>query len=294
MTGARQTMMSWARVIDSFETLPDIYRNSLQTLTENFEPFPFIVLVPPQAGDWKRKPIERLLCDINNTFYILENADNQVVTTGYRYQDINRLELGNILLYSWFSINGKTIAGNNTISTVEFNEASLRHFEPFLRKMRPAPGIPNPSELIGEKSKLEYLLTENYKYLNFAQQSLVSGEKVIQSLYQSQINQPGLKVLGRTLYHSRSLAHLTILTDREVILIGDAEGISEKKRNKYGGIQCYIPLRSLDSVSVEEEPGDLLRLIFHVSPDEKIAKIFAVSRLQEIDNLKKSIDAVIV
>jgi hypothetical protein len=77
-------------------------------------------------------------------------------------------------------------------------------------------------------------------------------------------------------------------------LIGDAEGISEKKRNKYGGIQCYIPLRSLVSVTVEEEPGGLIRLIFHVSPDEKITKIFAVSRLQEIDNLKKSIDAVIV
>jgi hypothetical protein len=294
MTGARQTMLSWARVIDSVESLPEIYKNSCQTLIENVKPFPFMVLVPPQAGDWKRKPIERLLCDIHNTFYILESTGNQVVTTGYSYQDINRLELGNILLYSWFSINGKTIAGTNTVLTVEFNEASLRHFEPFLRKMRPAPILINPSEMIGEKAKLEYLLTENYKYLNFAQQSLVYGDKVIQSVYQPQINQPGLKVLERTFYHSLSLAHLTILTNREVILIGDAEGISEKKRNKYGGIQCYIPLHSLVSISMEDEPGGYLRLIFHVTPDEKFLKIFDASRMQEIENLKKSIEAVIV
>ena len=252
-----------------------------------------MVLVPPQAGDWKRKLVERLLCEINDTFFILERDGTRIITTGYRYQEINRLELGNILLYSWFSINGRTTAGENKALTVEFNEASLRHLKPFLEKMRPTPVHSDPSELAGEQSKLEYLLIENYKYLNFAQQSLARRGKVVQSVYQPQIKQQGLQVLGRNFSRSLSLAHLTILTDREIILIGDAEGISEKKRNKYGGIQCYIPLRSLVSLSLEEESADLWRLTFHISPDEQITKLFDASRLKKIENLKKAIEALI-
>jgi hypothetical protein len=131
MTGARQTMMSWARVIDSVESLPEIYKKSFQTLTGNTGSFPFTILVPSQPGHWKRKPIERLMCDFNNTLFILERAGSQIVTTGYRFQDINRLELGNILLYSWFSINWRTIAGTNAVLKVEFNKATLRYFESF-------------------------------------------------------------------------------------------------------------------------------------------------------------------
>jgi hypothetical protein len=160
--------------------------------------------------------------------------------------------------------------------------------------MRPTPVINDPSAMIGEQAKFEYLINENYKYMNFARYSLIQGERVILSIYQPQKNHRLVNVLGRNFIRPKSLAHLTILTDREVILIGDAEGISEKKRNKYGGVHCFIPLRSLTSVSLEEEPGGLLRFTFHVFPDEKISKFFDASHLLEIENLKKSIEAVIV
>ena len=288
MTGARQTMTTWARVIDSFEPVPEVFKNSYQTLVERHGAAPYTVLAPAQGSPRNKKSTERLLCDLGDTFYLLERSDAQVITTGYPYQDISSLELGNILLYSWFSINGP--AGAEAALTVEFNEATLRHFEPFFNKMRPAPAALEQSALKGEQAKFNYLSSENYKLMNFARESLVCGEKVIQSVYQPPNRQSVITVLGRHFYRTHFPAHLTILTDREVILLGEAERITENKRSKYGGIQRYLPLRSLVSAVVAQQPNDLLKFTFHVLPDVQVERLFDASHLEEIENLKKAIE----
>ncbi len=290
LSGARQTMMSWAKVIDSFETVPDIYKNSYQTLVGNTDALPYTVLAPAQVSP-RSTSRERLLCEINGTFYLLERQGSQIVTTGYRYPDICSLELGNILLYSWFSISGKTISGAEAALTVEFNEATLRHFEPFFSKMRPAPAAPNPSDLMMEQAKFDYLSMANFKFMNFARESLLCGEKIIQSLYQPKKRQSVVTVLGRSLYRTIFLAHLTILTDQEVILIGDVELVKGNKRSRYGGVRRYLPLSRIVSVTLEDQPNDLVRLTLQVSPDIRVDRLFAASQLQEIEHLKKALEA---
>jgi hypothetical protein len=290
MTGARQTLLSWARVIDSFETVPDIYKNPYQALVGNTGALPYTVLAPAQGAFRGRKSRERLLCEISDMFYVLERAGAEVFTTGYRSRDICSFEVGNILLYSWFSISGRTNAGAEAASTVEFNEATLRHFEPFFCKMRPAPtGLDQPDPEV-EEAKFDYLSTQNFKFMNFARASLAPGERVIQSLYQPRNRQSVIKVLGRNIYRTISPAHLTILTDKEVILIGDVEGIAENKRSRYGGVRRYLPLRSIVSVALQEQPNDLLSFTFNVSPNVQVERLFDAAHLREIDNLKKALE----
>jgi hypothetical protein len=293
MTGARQTMMSWARVIDSFDSVPAIYKNPYQTLVGNTCTLPYTLFAPAQGSPRIKKHIDRLLCTLNDTFYVLELAGEQVITTGYRFQDICSLELGNILLYSWFSISGRTNTGTDAALTVEFNEANLCHFEPFFRKMRPASAVSNQSELKVEQAKFDYLAIDNFKFVNFARESLVCGEKVIQTLYQPQNRKKVISVLGHSFFRTIFLAHLSILTDKEVILIGDAESITENKRSKYGGIWRYLPLRSIVSVALEEQPNDLLSFTFHVFPDIQVKRLFDSSRLREIEALKKALETLL-
>jgi len=290
LTGARQTMMSWARVIDSLEAVPEIFKTPYQALAGTDGAVPYTVLAPAQASARNRKSRERLLCEIGGTFFVLERNGQQVDTTGYRYADIRSLELGNVLLYSWFSFSGRTVDGIEAAASVEFNEATRRHFEPFFNKMRPAPAGSGSPDLKLEQDRFDTLALENFKFMNFARGSLVRGERVIQFLYQPLNRLKTASVLGRGIYLTLTLAHLTILTDKEIILIGDAEGIAEKQRSKYGGVWRYLPLRCLDSISLEDQPRDILRLTFHVSPGIRVERLFEASRRGEIENLKKAVE----
>ena len=283
-------MMSWARVIESYEAVPEIYKNSYLALVENTGVLPYTVLAPALSDPRGIMSKEKLLCEINNVFYALEWVGSQVVTTGFRYQDICSLEQGNILIYSWFSISGNTNNGTDAVLTIKFNEATRRHLEPFFSKMRPAPGSPDQSDLKREQAKFDHLISENFKFMNFARGSLVSGEKVIQSIYQPQKRQNVFTVLGHGFYRIIFQAHLTVLTDKEVILIGDVEGMADKLKRKYGGVHCFIPLRSLTSVALEEQPNNLLRFTFIVSSGERVERLFDASHMQELINLKKALE----
>jgi hypothetical protein len=290
LTAARQTMMSWARLIDSIQDIPEIYKISYQTLVETTGVVPYTVLAPSQSNPWNSKSIEQLLCEIGDTFYVLQLAGTQVITTGFSYHDICSLEVGNILLFSWFSIHGRTIAGTDGVVKVEFNEATLRHFEPFFSKMRPRSPHPDQGDLKTERAKFDYLIQENFKLMNFARQALVKGESVIQAVYQPGTRQSIMNMLGQKFFRPISLAHLVILTDQEVILLGDVEKVTEKKRSKYGGVNRFLPLRSIVSVELAKRPHDLLELTFNLSPGIRVKKLFDPALLQEVENLKNALE----
>jgi hypothetical protein len=94
--------------------------------------------------------------------------------------------------------------------------------------------------------------------MNFAKHSLLAGERVIYSILQPEIRKTMLTVPGRTLYKTVSPTHMSILTDRELILI--REDAVRRKEDRYGGIWDYIPLSKIVSLSVSENADDLLVL----------------------------------
>jgi hypothetical protein len=291
LTGARQTMMSWAKYVDSFEAVPEIYKIPYQTLVGNTSTLPYTVLAPAQDRPRSSKSVEKLLCEIGETFYVLERSGSLVATTGFPYPDIYSLEVGNIILYSWFTFHGRTITGTEATLTVEFNEATLRHFAPFFTKMRSMCAYPDQYDLKAEQAKFDWLSEVNFKYMNFGRQSLVPGERVIQTVFQPSNRHSILNVLGHRFYRINFLAHLTILTDQEVILIGEAERFTEKERSPYGGIRHYLTRCDLVCVELEELPDDLLRLTFRVSPDFQVERLFEASRLHEVEHLKKALES---
>ena len=235
-----------------------------------------------------------MVCDLNDAIHILERTGNKVVTKSYPYQAIRAVEVGNVLLNSWITISGVTSEGVASSSTIEFSAATgERYFAVFLNKMRPIPQGADNAELNAEKDKFNYLSALNFKFMNYAQNSLVRGENVIQIILQPEIREIAGTLFGWTLYRTLSPTHLTILTDKELILIQDDERAKDVRGARYGGIWHYLPLQSIISVSLTEPANDLLTLVVNLTPDETRQQIFEVSNKPELEQFRDKIKGLI-
>ncbi|MGB8980696.1 MAG: hypothetical protein WCC12_02365, partial [Anaerolineales bacterium] len=275
ITAARQTMAAWSKVIESREDIPSVYRNLFDRHFDTRQHFPYVILTPP-LDKFLRKTTEKLVCDTDDAIYVFERDGNQIDASRYAYRDVYGVEVGVVLLDAWLTISGKTSAGEAGLSTIEFNTTSLRYFEPILKKMRPAPRPVDKAVLAAERDKFDSLATANFKFMNYGRESLIPGETVLQILLQPEIRQSLLTVFGKTFYKTLSPAHLTVVTDRELILIRDVER-GRKATDRYGGVWQYMPLHRLDSVNLSDAANDRLTLSIHCQPGRTIEKLFESS-----------------
>lgn len=155
LTGGKQTMLSWAKVIESCAALPEVYQPLCQTIFGDEQPFPYVVLVPA-IYERRHRITEKLLCVMNDIFYVWEHVGEKTVTTAYPLQTIRDLEVGIILLYSWLTVSGTTSEGVTASSTIEFNTATARYITPFVSKMRPASDGADANRLKMEQAKFDY------------------------------------------------------------------------------------------------------------------------------------------
>ncbi len=294
LTGARQTMLSWSKVVESFESMPEAFRSSYELTLGDVQPFPYVVFAPSITGT-RRKVFDRLLCEANNRIYIWEHIGNLVTMTIYPLETISDFEIGQILLYSWITISGVTTAGVISSSTVEFNTATRRHYARFINKMRPAPIKIDKRGQGAERAKFDYLATENFKFMNFALESLVGGEKIFNTLWQPKICKRIISLGKHVLYRTTlSMAHLLVLTDREIIMIQDDERSNESRGVRYGGKWQYIPLHNIRKVLLTDHTDDLFSLSLILIPGEKHVEIlFEAPRKQEIAEFQAALEKLI-
>jgi hypothetical protein len=294
LTGARQTMMSWSKVIESFDAVPEAYKDFFKTRLKDGQAFPYVVF-SPSLDSFTRKTTEKMVCDIDNTVFVLERTGSQIATKDYPVETIRDVEMGNILLFSWMTISGVTGAGILSSTTIEFNAANgERFFAPFLNKMRPAASISaDEKERTAEQEKFDYLAPLNFKFMNFGRSCLLQGEKVIKIVLQPEIREVRWAMLGLKFYRTVTPAYIIILTDKELILICDDERVAANKGVRYGGVWRYIPLRSIVSTSLSELPNSFLTLSITLSPDGELKKIFQGSSKHELEQLQEELEKAI-
>ena len=81
-TGARQTMSSWAKVIESPEAVPEVYRSSFNAVLGHEPTIPYTVFAPAIAG-LRHRTTEKLLCEAHDTIYVWERVGDRVALTAY-------------------------------------------------------------------------------------------------------------------------------------------------------------------------------------------------------------------
>jgi hypothetical protein len=289
LTGARQTMASWSKVIESYDAIPSAYKSFLKPYAGNAQSFPYTILTPSQ-DKFLHKTTEKLTYDSDDAIHILERIGSRVTAKSYPYKDIHSVEVGNILLSSWITVSGLTSEGVASSSTIDFNAATgERLFAVFLKRMRPTPCGVGEAAFEIEKSKFDYLAELNFKFMNYGRSSLVRGENVSQVILQPKIREPAWKFAGWTLHRTLSPAHLAILTDKELILIRDDERVKEIKGARYGGVWQYIPLRKIRSVKLTEISSNLLELVITFPFGEAIKRVFSISSKTDLEKFRDKI-----
>lgn len=279
------TTASWARPITSYEGIPQIFKEFIPQM----EPFPYIIYSPPDAWG-NRKTNGKLTCMYQDRIVVLEVMGKKVTVVCYWFKDINYIEQGTMLLYSWIGING-LIDDKLSVSIVEYNSVVVDLFDRIVKTIRQVYLMLDNMDGDQDLSKLEFLNKLNYKFLNYSHESILPGEKIIGTVYQPDISEKVLIVFKRTV----TLAHLTILTDKEIIIIKNEELVKVKREYdfKHGGVWAYIPLDKIINmtINVNEKKG-LLTLILFVK-ENAISLLFSLLKQQDLEVLRKKITAII-
>jgi hypothetical protein len=282
------SMITWSRVIETFEALPEIYHPLVHQLQSELGHLPYMVLTP--FDNFSSKTPEQVICSVKDRLYILEPHEKKLSVDIFPAGAVRDIEFGAILLYSWMTINGRTLEGDFKTRTITFNSVSYPHFIPFINQARCAPQFPNVGQLEREKSKFDYLTLPAFKFMNYCRKSLMGGEQVLNTIWEPEIREKVFSRLSLPFYHTVSHSHLVILTDRELIVIREEDLTHLIKGNRYGGIWRYIPLRSLRSQKLSES-GALLSLDLVLDEGSEIQILYRKQSRLDVESLMAGIES---
>lgn len=279
-SAAEQTRASWARHIDAYDAVPAVYRSFFDPLQASGQAFPYTVLTPSFEGLFNRTS-EKLVCDMGRKICVLEKSGHAFEMHCYPLAGIDYLEARTILLDTRVTIGGVTGEGIPATSMLRFNSITDYLLAPILERARRA--ISGAAEAVqpSELEKFDHLMRVNFKFMNYAKRSLLGGEKVVQTILQPEIRLPVLTFLGLTWYRIRSPTHMSVLTDRELIVI--REEAHKSGRDRYGGTWQYIPLTRIASLSVGERADGLLALSIRLRHGASFENLYRSAARPEID-----------
>lgn len=287
-----RTADTWPRIVKNYEEVPVAFRDFFSLTFPKQISFPYTVFAPPDRWG-RRRTNPKLICVTDNRIYVAEKLKKEIGITYYDFEKIDLLELGSILLYSWFKITGINNSGSSVI-TVEFNTVVEEYFSRIVNIFRArVTGLEQTDfqkeQLKKEQRKFDHLSTVNFKYMNFARRSILAGEKVVGFVLQPDYRVRFLKYFHRTLTYT----HMTILTDRELIVIKDDDSFKKVNIIRYGGIWSYIPFQRITHLTLTEtlqKNDHYLTLEISLLHGEVIRSLFSPDHRLELDSLINEYD----
>ena len=286
-----QTRLSWLDVIRSYDEVPDIFRSSFEGLLSHSQ-FPYTVLTPSYAGFMNREN-QKLVCCLDDKVCILEEITDTLTCTCYAVKDISYVEVGKALLQAWVKISGVADSGLPTTAEFKFNTVTEHLFAPVVTKIRSATDSSQGIEPSIEQSKFNFLTQENLKLMNYARRSILPDEKVEYIILQPEIREEVLRLFGNSLFRTVYRSHLSILTNRELILIQEGTGKRWGEDVRYGGVFHYISLDKITSIALSEPENELLTMSVQLPNGDCIDSVFSVSNRQEVDRFLTHFGAIL-
>jgi hypothetical protein len=243
----------------------------------------------PPCKSGKLKHNAKLIYIHEEKLYILEKDKKNILEVCYHFKDIQYIETGRLLLLSWIMING--VCENRTISTTIFYDTVVdlffKHILILIRKNNFK--IEN-NDISPEIMKFEELIYSNYKFMNFARQSIIPGEKVIEYFFQPEIKQIKFKIFNKPFYKILSNTYILILTDRELIFIKDYGYMN----SNYGGIWEFYNLEKIKNVQIDYNSDNYLsNFNICLILDENVNLNFEAKYKEKIEHFAQKINQTI-
>ena len=151
-----------------------------------------------------------------------------------------------------------------------------------------------------ERKKFNWLIDTSFKHMNFAQKSLLPGQRIIDTLFQK-LYMVKRNIFFHLLFFKRyHNPHLSIITDKELVLIQGVKLIRDIDYIKYYTKRIFIPYMNLESIYVNKENNVIkynltlknnLSVSVYISKDNTTAESFFIKlhKMIENDNYQASI-----
>lgn len=254
-----QVRRVWPRRIQSIEEVPQAFRPYFDSFGGEF---PYVIFDPAERA-FSTRVHAKLICILESEVRIYEKEKSQVKEICIKIEDVNDVEYGTILLYSWITV---YLSGSRAGIRLVFNSTAEPLYKPVLDRLRSvsAQGETEDAgpETEKERDKFDFMITQNHKFMNFGRKSIEPGEEIRQILFQPEMKTPYLKLFGKTFYKSFLKTSLVVLTGRELILIKEPENT----RTDIAGVKQYFSLKKIKHLRVENT-ADLekciLEIVFH-------------------------------
>lgn len=277
-----QTKLSWAKIVESYAVVPKTYKDFFEPLITAGIEFPHTVLTPTREG-FMQWTTEKLVCDLGSEICVLEGKGNTFEAQRYPIKGISYVEAGMALLKSSIKITGVTDKGVPASSVFQFNSVTDFLFTPILKRIRNSNGDPKWNTQKSEMEDFDHWARSNFKFMNYARRSVLTGDRVVHSILQPEILKDKVTILGKTYYKTISPTHACILTNRELIMI--REEVNRRGDDRYGGVWDYIPLNKIANLSLREMNGDLFSLLIELPEDEQIEFLYQSTAKEEVNML---------
>jgi hypothetical protein len=282
LTAAEQTKLTWAKPVKSFAEVPDAFKDFFGSFQSAGQAFPYALLTPSYQR-FLHSTSEKLICDCGSEIAVLERSGNTILSHCFPLAGIRYVEVTSILLDYSIQINGVTSAGLPSSAILRCNSVSDYLFTPIVEKIRYAAIGSKEAVQSSELEAFDAWARSSYKFMNYAKRSLLGGEKLIHAVLQPEFRTSRLEIFGLTYYSRISPALVCILTDRELIVIREAE--RKRAEDKYGGIWDYIPLKNIASLSLRQAESNNLVLSIQLPDSACLEFLFQASTRPAIDQL---------
>jgi hypothetical protein len=279
---AERTQLSWAKRIPSYAEVPGAYQDFFEPLRMAGQDMPYTVLAPSYEG-FLHRAAEKLVCAFGQEVHILEGSGSTFEAKSFPLAGISYVEVRAVLLNSHIKIYGLTDQGVPSSATLRFNTVTDYLFRPIVKRIRLGAGEARLATPRSEGKTFDHLVRVNYKFMNYARQSLLAEETAIHAILQPEIREGVLSVLGKTYYRTISPTHMSILTDGELITIREEVGWGGKER--YGGVWDYVPVDKIVSLSLSEKGSSLLNLSIQLPEGARLDSLFQASARQDLEQL---------
>jgi len=265
------TTRSWARVIEAYEDIPQFYREHFAAFSLGCADPPYTVFAPPDRS-FGRKQNSRIICATGEEIRIYEKYRKQLSCTVFPIRDIQYIETGCILLYSWIKLSGMTGSGLCTVSWT-YNTSTEPIFRPVIEKAR---GLKTTTGT--DTDAFDPLLSLSYKYLNMAKSAVSPAQEIRKLIPQPEIKEPRFTLFGKTFYRTLVPSGAIILTAGEMILLS----VNADRGLKSGGTKRFIPLTKIRDVSITPCGDRYARCTLRLPGDEKVQISLEQSNLAEL------------
>ncbi len=232
----------WARVITSFTELPESFRMSIPA--DSLIPY---MVYSPEDNWGQRKTNEKMTVLYPACITVYEKAKEGIKQQEFFFGNLQYVEQGSILLYSWLTFSGFKDP-KNAAATVEYNTVVQELFHPFVEAIRQSFYSLERGQGNLDWGPLDFLRSQDYKYWNYSKEAILPGSNIQKVIYQQQVQEQKWFFMERII----TLPHILLQTEGELIIIRDKHVKGKKLRNeaRYGAERIYIPLRSVKCIKI--------------------------------------------